>query len=420
MADTIEISNNTLLKLKVRSGTDLDRKGVVLDVGELGYTTDHNRLYVGDATTGGGRLVGNLYNGARSGVTNSGFAIPHLGDYAYDTSNRTLYIYRGGPTAEISSWQQVSYPVTASDSTITISSGQIKVNKIFANNLDSGVVGSNLQFDNVGRITLQETITVNRIESALPNLTIPAALEIGNVQYTFPATLSADGFLQTDGSGNLAWSSINTILCSASAAVLSVGEGLTLTVNDEAVTETQLLTSSNVKISGIHLPVASCSFKQDSTVVRSAAVSTVEVEPGSTILNEYAITHNGMPFTNSTSIYDNTAGTGVYKIVLDDTYLVSNSEVEIFTNNASYFKETTGLNRIIHISPHLECSYQIVPDISTPTNFNTIIVYFYATSSKSFLTNKTWSTQPTSPILTPGYNNASTRFQVNVYGDLAP
>jgi uncharacterized protein YheU (UPF0270 family) len=46
----IEILENTLLKLLVRRGTNYDRQQITLETGELGYTTDTKRLYVGDGS----------------------------------------------------------------------------------------------------------------------------------------------------------------------------------------------------------------------------------------------------------------------------------------------------------------------------------------------------------------------------------
>ena len=54
---SIEILENTLIKLLVRRGTDADRKNIVLEAGELGYTTDMERLFVGDGTTAGGHDI---------------------------------------------------------------------------------------------------------------------------------------------------------------------------------------------------------------------------------------------------------------------------------------------------------------------------------------------------------------------------
>ena len=52
--------DQTIIKLKIRRGTDSQRKAVILEQGELGYTTDTARVFVGDGTTAGGRSVGSV------------------------------------------------------------------------------------------------------------------------------------------------------------------------------------------------------------------------------------------------------------------------------------------------------------------------------------------------------------------------
>jgi hypothetical protein len=52
----------TIIKLKIRRGTDSQRKAVILEQGELGYTTDKARVFVGDGTTYGGRPVGSVFH----------------------------------------------------------------------------------------------------------------------------------------------------------------------------------------------------------------------------------------------------------------------------------------------------------------------------------------------------------------------
>ena len=53
----ISITKKTRIKQKIRTGTDAERKQVVLDIGELGFTTDTNRLYVGGGPLSGGNLI---------------------------------------------------------------------------------------------------------------------------------------------------------------------------------------------------------------------------------------------------------------------------------------------------------------------------------------------------------------------------
>ena len=45
-------------KIKIRRGSNTDRKLIILDSGELGYTIDPNRVYVGNGTLKGGSSVG--------------------------------------------------------------------------------------------------------------------------------------------------------------------------------------------------------------------------------------------------------------------------------------------------------------------------------------------------------------------------
>jgi len=47
----------TIVKIKVRRGTDDQRKAITLEQGELGFTTDTKRLYIGDGITPGGLAV---------------------------------------------------------------------------------------------------------------------------------------------------------------------------------------------------------------------------------------------------------------------------------------------------------------------------------------------------------------------------
>jgi len=52
--------DQTIVKLKIRRGTNAQRKLVVLEQGELGYTTDTSRAFVGDGVTLGGKPIGSV------------------------------------------------------------------------------------------------------------------------------------------------------------------------------------------------------------------------------------------------------------------------------------------------------------------------------------------------------------------------
>lgn len=49
-----------IVKLKIRRGSDSQRSITVLEQGELGYTNDYKRLWIGDGQIAGGTVVGNI------------------------------------------------------------------------------------------------------------------------------------------------------------------------------------------------------------------------------------------------------------------------------------------------------------------------------------------------------------------------
>ena len=111
----IEILENTLLKLLVRRGTDADRKQITLASGELGYTTDTERLYIGNGTDVGGILVGNRWKGYTSSLTTLAGVV--TGDYAYDTNANTLNILIAGDGSNSTDWYTVADNLSAGNNT---------------------------------------------------------------------------------------------------------------------------------------------------------------------------------------------------------------------------------------------------------------------------------------------------------------
>ena len=202
MSNSIEILQNTLLKLIVRQGNDADRKLILLDSGELGYTTDNERLFIGDGSTMGGRVVGNKYLG--EGVPTSGtFSSAQAGDLVYDTVTQTLYKFNGGIYTNINDWRAVgvvyrtgnSIDIDGVTNTIKLSGGGISTNRIS-------------QYDS-------------------EYLSLPAKTSLNAVNYNWPVGgLQNEFYLSTDFAGNLSWKTplaLNTFFVSNSASRIPVG-----------------------------------------------------------------------------------------------------------------------------------------------------------------------------------------------------
>lgn len=208
MANKIEIFENTLLKLLVRRGLDADRRNVVLEEGELGYTTDTKKLYVGDGQTFGGQSVGgNIFWGTTPSTTILVGAGQN--DIAFSTSDNTLYSLSGADPSDSGDWTAIGGIYTKGNNTIVIdSSNRVTVGTISAANITGDILGTNLTLTNTNRITLSSQIAVNSIIPLTGTaLTLPSNLTINNTTYAWPQnpTFQATSFLRADITGSLSW-----------------------------------------------------------------------------------------------------------------------------------------------------------------------------------------------------------------------
>jgi microcystin-dependent protein len=221
----IEIFENSLLRLLVRRGNDADRVGAVLAQGELGYTTDTKKLYVGDGSTAGGILIGNVFAGSTNNVTSLTNISP--GDQAFDDDNKLLYRFKSGDTTDINNWEVIGGVYTAGDSTLLQTGNTFTVGVISASNIDPGIVGNSLTFSG-GDIALNtQSITTN---SVLPYdteyLSLPSKLKINNVSYEWPIAVASNLYLTSDITGRLRWDNLtqaSTLFVPGTAGQIPVG-----------------------------------------------------------------------------------------------------------------------------------------------------------------------------------------------------
>lgn len=200
MPNSIEIFQNTLLKLIVRQGDNSDRKLILLDSGELGYASDTDRLFIGDGSTVGGSAVGNKYLGDGSPTTVGTYA--EIGDLVFDPATNTLYKFKGGTYTNINDWMAVGALYS---------------------------VGESLKFESSNNtISLSSSISVDRItQRSSTYLNLPEKISLNSVDYNWPSGgLQSGLFLGTDAFGNLNWRTplpVNTFYVSNSASRIPVG-----------------------------------------------------------------------------------------------------------------------------------------------------------------------------------------------------
>lgn len=94
-----------LIKLTIRRGTDQQRQSVVLEQGELGFTTDHKRLWIGDGVLSGGHIIGaKIHTPITSGKTSLTTATK--GDVVYE--NSLLFQLTGSNYSLSADWGNIS------------------------------------------------------------------------------------------------------------------------------------------------------------------------------------------------------------------------------------------------------------------------------------------------------------------------
>ena len=171
-----------IIKLKIRRGTNAQRQSVVLEQGELGYTTDTRRVFIGDGGTLGGSSIGctahapTITSNARLNLVNA-----VKGDIISD--NSLLYQLTGSDASQTSSWVFIGPKVdessiTYTSSNLAVKDGGITGSKFAASaasstgGLVAGTGGLSAKVDNSTLIiTSTNTLSVNQIDQRHINTT---------------------------------------------------------------------------------------------------------------------------------------------------------------------------------------------------------------------------------------------------------
>jgi hypothetical protein len=252
MAKSIEIYENTLLKLIVRQGPDSQRKQITLDVGELGYATDTKRLYIGDGSTYGGVPAGNVFRGEQTTLANiaTAYQASEVGDLAFATNDGYLYKLTALPGNVSGNWTAIGGIYKAGDGSILISNTSVRVGQISADNIHPNAAAAPIYINpsNSNKLSLSSTIPVNVITTAgATDLTLPNNLRINGSVYTFPSTtLVNNTFARIQADGTLNWTKLSAV--DVSTTTITVTNGLTATGNGLPITgvATNPLTSTVV------------------------------------------------------------------------------------------------------------------------------------------------------------------------------
>jgi hypothetical protein len=150
----------SVVKLKIRRGTESQRKEVVFDNGELGYVLDPNsrRLFVGDGVTFGGISVGaKWYAGSITETNAPSFQYAQIGDIITNTDDTKLYVLSGSDADGFAGYKDpINYQYigpTVDNATIGFNTGgnlQVITNGISAQHINSSAFDINNGFTRTG------------------------------------------------------------------------------------------------------------------------------------------------------------------------------------------------------------------------------------------------------------------------------
>ena len=144
-----------IVKLKLRRGTDTQRQAITLEQGELGYTTDAKRVWVGDGFTIGGVNVGNVAHAPVTAGSRTDLDYVINGDLVYD--NNFLYQLSGTYADNLSSWAFIG----SQTDTSTIEYNASNQLHIVDNGIGIAQLSSNVVRENGGLLHTSSGLSAN-------------------------------------------------------------------------------------------------------------------------------------------------------------------------------------------------------------------------------------------------------------------
>lgn len=133
-----------IVKIKIRRGTNSQRKSTILDQGELGFTTDTKRLYIGNGVLSGGLSLSTKVHTPLTNYASLSNTSAETGDLAI--ANNLFYQLTGTDSTVITNWAFVGTKIDTSffeytaNNTVTLKDDSITPVKLNAASLGDGII----------------------------------------------------------------------------------------------------------------------------------------------------------------------------------------------------------------------------------------------------------------------------------------
>jgi hypothetical protein len=230
-----------IAKIKVRRGTNNQRRTVILDEGELAYTLDTNRLYVGNGVLSGGNVVGNKNHLPITQYNSLTSIAAEIGDLT--SISGSIYQLTAQPATTLTNW----IPLSTKDVIALSSLSASQINPLTVNNgikIESNTlqVNFNTKFFQISSSQLSiKPSAIDQIEISSTSFGNGISGGSGNV-----ITLNIDPIYFTFSSGKLTLQS-GVIDTSVFNALTGLIDNNTLVLNDNNDLSMDNLSTSNVK-----------------------------------------------------------------------------------------------------------------------------------------------------------------------------
>jgi len=356
----IEITSDTVVKILVRRGTNSERRLTALTEGEIGYTIDTQRLFVGDGVTQGGHPVGIQFLGVASSK-DPYTSQAELGDLIYvtdgsgNTTSQVLYAYTGEGTEKWVDIHPKTY--TAQNNGITslekAPDGKWRVaGEVVMGNTSEAPTGFSLVYEDETSKSLNTLSKIyNRLEfdSRFLSLTALNANDPGaihpsfyfgdiskrNVVNNWDATVNVDKniFINSQSSSSQIQIYASDPASPSSPSIKCLGEEFIITGNDGIFLNTRSPLNSNLEKWGIYLDG---SKKSRSVVTTLSAISAGSyLDPDHIFMG--ASRFKGPVFTDPNAdltVYGNLSVFG--DITYLDTVVSTTSSLSVISYNIGY------------------------------------------------------------------------------------
>ena len=139
--------NIEISKLKVRRGSDVQRKQLIFDQGELIYALDTDRLFVGSGASLGGIVVGGKVHATLSSVGSLSALNAQVGDLV--NVNNILYKLTLTDYSALSSWENIGTKIDTSilrynnNNEISLNENSISISYLLSSEVTGGLTAEN-------------------------------------------------------------------------------------------------------------------------------------------------------------------------------------------------------------------------------------------------------------------------------------